>query len=241
MKKIITLLLLAGVNAFALTPFYFSSYNSDGTPQTNQVLMRAYPPTLNGFTVYGTNIVWGGGYVTNTPNSSGFFSNAVAPNQYQFTIPALSANFYAVIPDATNYLSLAIYLTNAPVVGNSVGGFAIVTNLLNYLPATNGGAISISQLPFTPITNTYAAVTNVIGFVPATNGGTIANSQLATNQLAYYGNAAGSFTTNFGIVWLVYKTNGLMGSTWTNLPYGSFCSTTNGQFFVLSNALWLLK
>jgi hypothetical protein len=32
-----------------------------------------------------------------------------------------------------------------------------------------------------------------------------------------------------------------MGQTLTNLPSGSICTTTNGQFFVLSNSTWLLK
>ena len=51
MKKLLSILFcIATLPALALTPFYFSAYNADGTPQTNQVLMRAYPPTAQGFT-----------------------------------------------------------------------------------------------------------------------------------------------------------------------------------------------
>ena len=47
--------------------------------------------------------------------------------------------------------------------------------------------------------------------------------------------------TNGGAVWLYYPTNGLMGHTLTNLPWGTICTTSNGQFEVLSNMVWLLK
>lgn len=117
-----------------------------------------------------------------------------------------------------------------------------ISNTLAFDLATNGGPIAYAQLPYTPPTNTYAGISNVLKFVIATNGAPIVNSQLTTNVLLACGllpNA--SFTTNYGLIWLVYQTNGLMGQTLTNLPSGSICTTTNGQFFVLSNSTWLVK
>jgi hypothetical protein len=58
-----------------------------------------------------------------------------------------------------------------------------------------------------------------------------------TNQLR---NISG-LITNGPCVWLSYRTNGMMGATLTNLPWGTICTTTNGQMFVLSNMVWLLK
>jgi len=135
--------------------------------------------------------------------------------------------------------------------------YSALTNVLGFIPATNGGSITIAQLPYSPATNSYAGISNAVGFViatnggpvavaqlpflPATNGGAISNHQLTTNVLGSYGFGPVSFTTNFGIIWAVFQTNGLMGNTLTNLPSGSICTTTNGQFFVLSNAVWLVK
>lgn len=135
--------------------------------------------------------------------------------------------------------------------------YSALTNVLGFIPATNGGPIVITQLPYSPATNSYAGISNAVGFIiatnggpvavtqlpylPATNGGAISNRQLTTNVLTTYGFGPVSFTTNFGIIWAVFQTNGLMGNTLTNLPSGSICTTTNGQFFVLSNATWLVK
>ena len=44
--------------------------------------------------------------------------------------------------------------------------------------------------------------------------------------------------TNNGIVWLSLATNNTPAVT---APAGSICTTTNGQFFVRSNSVWLLK
>ena len=56
MKKFIRLALLPlfafTISAFAVTPFYYRGYNSDGTAQTNPVVLAAYPPAVNGITVY---------------------------------------------------------------------------------------------------------------------------------------------------------------------------------------------
>lgn len=166
MKKLLTLLFsTAALLAIAGTPFYLSFKNSDGSAQTNNVLMRAFPPTANGFTVYGTNVIWGAAYLTNTPNASGFFSNSVYPNQYQFYIPAMDASFYAVIPDTNGYLSLALYLTNAPVTSVPFPGFvtstyASVTNALRFVPATNN-PVSVTNVYVSSI----ATITNGSGYI----------------------------------------------------------------------------
>ena len=182
MKKLLPIFLLAQ-SAFAGTPFYFSGQNADGSPQTNPVTVRAFPPNINGFTVYGTNIIWGAGYFTNTPNASGFFSNSLLPNMYQFSVPALGQNFYANIPDTTNYYSLATYLTNANVVGTIFPGYVAnsysgVTNALTFAPATNSAGGIIFALGFTPPTNNYAGITNALKYLPATNGAALAYSLL---------------------------------------------------------------
>ena len=44
--------------------------------------------------------------------------------------------------------------------------------------------------------------------------------------------------TNAGLVWYSLKTNGVPNLA---APSGSICTTTNGQFFVRSNSVWLLK
>ena len=80
--------------------------------------------------------------------------------------------------------------------------YAGVTNALHFLPATNGGAVAYSQLPYTPATNSYAGLTNALGFMPATN-------RPATNTLIYITGITGitnasGYVTNFS---LTYATN----------------------------------
>jgi hypothetical protein len=139
----------------------------------------------------------------------------------------------------------------------ATNSYAGVSNAVGFVIATNGGPVAVAQLPYVPATNSYAGVSNAVGFViatnggpvavtqlpylPATNGGSISNYQLSTNVLTSFGFGPVSFTTNYGVMWAVFQTNGPMGNTLTNLPSGSICTTTNGQFFVLSNAVWLVK
>jgi len=185
------------ISVFAVTPFYYRGYNSDGTAQTNPVVLAAYPPAVNGITVLGTNIIFGAYAITNTPNSSGFFSNSIYGGTYRLTVPALNFATYAVIPETTNYNALSMYLTNAPVI-NAVGGYAIITNLLgyapfnpaSYTPATNSFEGIVSALTYTPATNTPA--TNTIVYVSAVSGITNASGNvtnlsvtLTTNSIYY--------------------------------------------------------
>ena len=51
-------------------------------------------------------------------------------------------------------------------------------------------------------------------------------------------NSVSGVITNAGIVWYAVKTNGVPAFA---APSGSICTTTNGQFFVRSNSVWLLK
>lgn len=75
-----------------------------------------------------------------------------------------------------------------------------------------------------------------------TNGITGASSKIDTNgNFSTSGTISGTFTgaiTNNGIVWFSLKTNGIPNIT---APSGSICTTTNGQFFVRSNTVWVLK
>jgi len=187
------------ITATALTPFSGKFFNADGTPLTNQILLQAYPPVANGVTIYGTNVIFGNKIITNNPDVTGFFTNAAYPNQYSVTFVGLNTTAYAVIPDTATTQPLAMYITNAPVVGGAGGlsGFMYLTNLLGYTPATNGGTLAYSQLPFTPATNNYAGVTNALGFAPATN---IAFSLTGTFT---YTNGSGSRST-------FYITNGIV-------------------------------
>jgi hypothetical protein len=51
-------------------------------------------------------------------------------------------------------------------------------------------------------------------------------------------NASYGVITNNGLVWMSLITNNT--PAWA-LPNGSICTTTNGQLFVMSNAVWVLK
>lgn len=180
---------------------------------------------------------------------------------YQSTNNWVANNYSAV----SNAVQFAIATNGGPVAISQLpytpptNSYVALTNILGFIPATNGGPVGVAQLPYTPPTNTYAALTNILGFVPATNGGPVSTSQLpyqpATNNAAINNTqlttnvlvsipVAGppaSIVTNFGICWLVFYTNAAPATAFTNLPNGSFCSTTNGQFFVLSNLTWLVK
>jgi hypothetical protein len=192
-----TLLLCAFALNGRATPFFYQGYKSDGSFNTNQVGVTFFPTTDQPFTIYGTNIVYGGNILTISPNTSGYSSNWIFPGVYKFIITNLNAAFIANIPDTTNFNALALYVTNVQSfsgVGlNSYGvmtnqlGFPPATNTtsgietaLGYVPATNNNAGILFALGYTPATNTYAGIMNSLGFAPATNsfiGG--------TNQFGY--------------------------------------------------------
>jgi hypothetical protein len=78
-------------------------------------------------------------------------------------------------------------------------------------------------------TNTPAGITNAVLGIVTGAGNPFTNAANTFNGSAY---------TNTGIVWLSLATNGAPNVV---MPSGSFCTTTNGQLFVNSNGVWLLK
>lgn len=294
------------------TPFFVQGYNSDGSPQTNAIKASFWPQSSDSpFVTYGTNIIYAANEVTISPNAAGYASNWLFPGTYRFSIPALGVAYLAVIPDTTNFLSVANYTTNlngypgiglnsfglvtnwlgfSPATNSSSGiisalgffpttnNFYGITNALGFAPATNSNAGIIFALGFTPATNNFSGITNALGFAPATNsaagiagalgyspatnssagaisalGYTPATNSFSglTNALGFspgtnsgyvgIGTAVANLTTNGFLVWAAYKTNGVPGTAFTNLPQGSLLTTTNGSLFVLSNLVWFIK
>jgi hypothetical protein len=379
-KRVRSILLLTSA-LFALnshaTPFFLQGFQSDSPALTSEIGVSYWPPSDHPFTIYGTNIIYGGNIVTITPNGSGYSSNWLYPGTYRFYFTNLNAAFIANIPDTTNFNSLALYVTNiAGFSGTGLNSYGVITNLLGLAPATNttsgietalgyvpatnnsGGIVfslgfapatnsnsgitsalgyipvtnsnpgitsglgfapatnsnpgmifalgftpatntyggiagslgfapatnsfigTTNALGFMPATNTYDGITNSLGFAPATNStagfvaalgytpatnsyGGLTNSlgfAPATNTTAgiiaalrytprtndgYIGLSglagAASLATNGFVVWVSYKTNDVPGAAFTNLPPGSLLTTTNGEFFVLSNLVWNAK
>jgi hypothetical protein len=68
--------------------------------------------------------------------------------------------------------------------------------------------------------------------IPPAN--TILSTGVVTNQI----NSVSGVITNAGLVWFAVATNGAPNFS---APSGSICTTTNGQMFVRSNSVWLLK
>lgn len=284
----------------AITPFFIKGFNSVGTAlASNQVGITTYPPSDKPWTVYGTNLIYGGNILTITLDGTGYSSNALFAGNYLFYFTNLNAAFIASIPDTTNFQSLSLYITNAPVYpGFALNSYGLTTNLLGFAPATNNTSGIVFALGYTPAnvaslgtiasraSNDFALATSLgtiagrasndfalassIGtiagrssndFALATSLGTIAGRAsndfaLATSLGTIAGRSSNDFhladgyigqsslagianiVTNGFQVWVVYKTNGLPGIAFTNLPAGSLMSTTNGGFYVLSNLVW---
>jgi len=152
------------------TPFFIQGFQSDTPALTNQIGVSYWPPNDHPFTVYGTNIIYGGNIVTITPNSSGYASNWLYPGTYRFYFTNLNAAFVAVIPDTTNFNSLALYVTNvAGFSGVGLNSYGVVTNLLGLAPATNSTSGIEAALGYVPATNNNAGIAFSLGFAPATN------------------------------------------------------------------------
>jgi hypothetical protein len=175
-NKILLILLILSVfsHARALTSYYYSAQFPDGTPQTNYFTLQVWPPAAQGITIYGTNIIFGPYTFTNTPNASGFYSNSISPNTYKLQVPAINLAAFVTIPDTTNYIALATYMTNSPIVSGGIGGYAFVTNYLGYVPATNN-----------PGTNTIVFVSAVSGITNASGYVTNLSVTLTTNTINY--------------------------------------------------------
>lgn len=163
------------------TPFFVQLFQSDGTPSTSPIGVSTWPPSDSPFVTYGTNIIYGGNIVTIAPNNNGYASNWLYPGVYRFYLTNLNAAFVAVIPDTTNFLSVANYTTNLPgFAGSGLNSYGIVTNWLGFAPATNSFAGSTNALGYMPATNSNAGIVFAIGFTPATN-----NYNGITNSLGF--------------------------------------------------------
>jgi hypothetical protein len=213
--KIILLMLLATLPVIAITPtsFTFQFYDANGQPNTNYTTMQGWPPSSGGVTVVSNVIVWAGAsqMITNQfQGTNTLGTNSAMPNNYQVLCPATGLGFFVTIPQTTNMLPLASYATGVPVTYPSSSFYFYVTNALGYYPATNGGAIAYSQLPYAPgITNgNGAALTNVpnlaLQFVAATNN-PATNTSIFLTSVSVVTNASGVATN----VLLTFGTNTL--------------------------------
>lgn len=185
---ILCLLLILSPNSPAgPTPFFGKFYNADGSPQTNVIQMQAWPPA-NNWTIYGTNMVYGGAVITLVPDTTGYFSNAAYANTYRLLVTNLNSGFYMTLLDTTNFLSIAVYATDTPTVGNILNGFGLVTNWLGYTPAPATYAGISNAQGFASATNNNAGIVFAQGFASATNSnGGIVSAQgfsSATNNNA---------------------------------------------------------
>ncbi|HTB86034.1 MAG TPA: hypothetical protein VK742_20480 [Candidatus Sulfotelmatobacter sp.] len=197
-------------NGFRLFVPAYNSYLFGYLPDTTQVVNLALclsnaPATAQGLSQYGLITNWLG-YAPVPPTWAGV-TNALG---------------YA--PPTNTYANFTNILGWTPT-------YAGITNLIG-IPATNGGPLAYSQLPFTPPSNNYVGISNAVGFVFATNGGPLAYSQLPyippTNTYAGISNVLGFnlatnnpqtlIFTNFTI--LTFTTNssgGVTNFTFTNL------------------------
>lgn len=174
------LLLLLICRAPAPTPFSYQFYNADGTAQTNPVTMTAWPPTTNGWTAYGTNIIYGAGTITLTPNTNGYGTNAGAfPNVYRLTFSNLNSSFYIRLPDTNAQVSLGSCLISVPQVAGPVTFYSQITNALGFAPLASNTTAIFGGIGYTPATNGLANLTNTLtdaalvgihAYRPATNG-----------------------------------------------------------------------
>jgi hypothetical protein len=198
------LLAVLGVfKASALTTFTYQLYNSDGTPFTNTATMIPWPVTGNSVVVYGSSIVFAK-TLTLAPNGSGAGSVAVEPNTYRVTYtPATGGtiSFYINIPDTTNTLPLAAYVSNSPAVYTTSSLYAFLTNGLGYapVPATAAAITNLLGTVVLPAPEIWTTNTPLFGGVTSVNGLT---NRLATNSSQLLtltlGNAVGGITGSFG-------------------------------------------
>lgn len=176
--------------AIKATPFIGQFYQFNGQPVTNVCTMTAFP-SGNAWTVYGTNLVFGNVTITNTPNASGLFTNWAYPNLYRLQFAGITGSLYVQLPDTTNWMNLALCVTNAPTVGGTpLNSYGTITNWLGFPPATN----------------TYSGITAALGFLPATNTAPVTNTLIYVSGVSAITNASG-VVTNLN---LTYTTNTLI-------------------------------
>ena len=161
-------LLLCCLPCQALTPFYLRTLNGDGSANTNQVFVQAWPLQTNLFTTYGTNVIFGAPVYVYTPDNTGYFTNALEPNVYRVTLTNFgSGSTYAFtvnLPDSGALTPLASCVTNLPIYPGAQSMYAVLTNWLGFAPATNSSAGILFWLnPNGVLTNAYLSVsTNLL-------------------------------------------------------------------------------
>jgi len=171
------------ISVRALTPFYYQGFLANGAPQTNTIYVSQYPANATQFSIYGTNIIFGGNVTNFTPTATGFATNALFPGQYKFYVTNLNASFLVNIPDTLLTNSLALYLENPATVSSGAGlsGFQIITNLMGMIPANAANTNDFARA-------TLAGITNALAMIPANAANTndFARATLAgiTNALA---------------------------------------------------------
>jgi len=194
MKQNISLLLLVLTLGFGLwtldsqaTAFYGQFYNANGTAITNAGTLTAYPQQ-NTWTVYGTNVIFGGGTINLTPNAGGYFTNWCYPNGYRLTFAGITGSLYVQIPDTTNFISLAQCVTNAPTYGGTpLNSYGLVTNWLGFAPApaTLPGITNSLGFPLLLATNTTVSVSGVSWQTNSAGAVTNLTLTLTTNTIIY--------------------------------------------------------
>lgn len=128
----------------------------------------------------------------------------------------MQANYdssYESVSEGTNF-AMVHFLTTDPITWT------------NWYP---GGVVSQS-ITQTNISVTFSNITSVGTFTGSGSG-------LTNLQATIIAGGVGVFTNN-GMVWAAAITNNTPAIA---LPNGSICTTTNGQFYVRSNAAWVVK
>jgi hypothetical protein len=106
----------------------------------------------------------------------------------------------------------------------------------NDLGLNPGGAItddgSFLNAQFTALQQTGSQ--NLTNWSNLDTNNVLLKNSIVTNSI----NSVSGVVTNNGLVWYALATNGTPAIA---APWGSLCTTTNGQLFVRSNNVWLLK
>jgi hypothetical protein len=193
MKKILSLLLLSAGLAGAQTPFEYRGVDFTGTPLTNAITIEPWPNT-NAIIGYDTNIVAGLAR-TYTPNTNGYVSGTLMPNNYRMTVAGFARGISFGIIDSTNTQNLAAVanipttlLYNWTVAQLSDAGTAAYSNTAAFFLASSAGTAAYS--------NAAAFITTAqIGTAAYSNTAAFALSGITTN--IWVSDGTNAFTLNF--------------------------------------------
>jgi hypothetical protein len=214
---------------------------------TNIKSGTVYTTNLNAYNVFGTNQITsfgtlncnGGGAVNaagdinvsgiidmNGAGAGKYFylassGNIRIHNNFSYNVGSWDANNFVLNPpSASGSINLSYANgTGGVIFGNGSSGAAgSISSSGNF---TNAGSIDSAK----GIT-AWGNVTNKGGYYGS--GPIITSSPISCNVV-----------TNNGMIWYSYATNA--NPSFLTGPSGSICTTTNGQLFVRSNTVWLLK